>query len=232
MIVYVVKDMPEPNDPRYREALNELLVKIHLAQEGSVLTLFTNRREMENCFEAVQPRLKQAGLRHVCDAACGFGTYTLALASNGFSVESFDISETAVRLTRGNLKKLGYDVPVKVADITRTGYRDGCFDGVFAHSVLDHMTCADARAAMEELFRIVRSGGLVLLSFDTPEEADFSFEHELLPDGSLLYRGGSRRSGMIFHPYDADGIAKLLDGRKPVWEAVNGKGERIVILKK
>ena len=192
-------------------------------------------RHLTGCQEAACAEIaffKQAGLRHVCDAACGFGTYTLALVSNGFSVESFDISETAVRLTRENLKKLGYDVPVRAADITRTGYRDGCFDGVFAHSVLDHMTCADARAALAELFRIVRPGGLVLLSFDTPEAADYAFEHELLPDGSLLYRGASRRSGMIFHPYDAEGIARLFDGRKPVWEAVNGKGERIVILKK
>ena len=66
MIIYIAEDMPEPNDPRYRQALNELLVKIHLAQEGSVLTLFTNRREMENSFAEVQPRLKREGLRLIC----------------------------------------------------------------------------------------------------------------------------------------------------------------------
>lgn len=170
---------------------------------------------------------KQAGIRSVCDVGCGFGAYTLALASRGFFVEGFDVSETAVRLTRENLKKLGYDVPMKAADILCTGYRDGQFDGVFAHSVLDHMTSEDARAAMEELFRIVRPGGLVLLSFDTPEEADRSAVHEVLPDGSLLCR-----DGMIVHPYDKDGILKLVGGRKIVFEAVNRKGEQIVILEK
>ncbi len=175
---------------------------------------------------------KKAGVHSVCDAACGFGAYTLALASQGFSVESFDISDTAVRFTAENLKALGYDIPVKTADITQTGYRDGQFDGVFAHSVLDHMTCVDARAAIAELFRIVRPGGLVLLSFDTAEDEDFSAEHDVLPDGSFLYRGESERNGMIFHPYQREDIRALVDGRKIVFEAVNRKGEQIVILEK
>ena len=66
MIVYVVKDMPEPNDPGYAEALHELLARTHVAQRGSMLTLFTNRREMENAFEAVNMQLKSEGLRLVC----------------------------------------------------------------------------------------------------------------------------------------------------------------------
>lgn len=66
MIVYVVNDMPEPNDLRYLPALQQLLVQTHLAQNGSMLTLFTNRREMERCFDVVQPQLKQHDLRLVC----------------------------------------------------------------------------------------------------------------------------------------------------------------------
>lgn len=66
MIVYVVKDMPEPNEPGYAAALNRLLLEAHRAQKGSMLTLFTNRREMENCFNEVAPQLKADDLRLVC----------------------------------------------------------------------------------------------------------------------------------------------------------------------
>ena len=66
MIVYVVKDMPEPNEPGYADALNRLLLEAHRAQRGSMLTLFTNRREMENCFAEVAPQLKADDLRVVC----------------------------------------------------------------------------------------------------------------------------------------------------------------------
>lgn len=66
MIVYVVKDMPEPNDPRYLDALNDLLIRVHRAQQGSMLTLFTNRREMERSYDVVAPALKSDELRLVC----------------------------------------------------------------------------------------------------------------------------------------------------------------------
>lgn len=66
MVIYVPKDMPEPNSPAYLDALSEFLAQAHLAQNGSMLTLFTNRREMERCFDGVSPVLKENDLRLVC----------------------------------------------------------------------------------------------------------------------------------------------------------------------
>ncbi len=66
MIVYVVKDMPEPTDKSYLNKLERLLVETHRAQHGSMLTLFTNRREMEQCYDVVNPELKKDDLRLVC----------------------------------------------------------------------------------------------------------------------------------------------------------------------
>ena len=66
MIIYVVKDMPEPNDGAYLDTLERMLVEFHRAQHGSMLTLFTNRREMEQCYDVVNNELKQDDLRLVC----------------------------------------------------------------------------------------------------------------------------------------------------------------------
>lgn len=66
MTVYVPSDMPEPNSPAYISALQKFLVDVHVAQGGSMLSLFTNRKEMEKCFDYVQPELKQHDLRVVC----------------------------------------------------------------------------------------------------------------------------------------------------------------------
>ena len=171
---------------------------------------------------------RDAGVRTVCDAGCGIGAYTLALAENGFCVKAFDLSESAVRFAREGLARFGYDVEFRIANILCTGYEDGAFDGAFAHSVLDHMTRADAALARNELCRIVRPDGLILLSFDAPDEDDKAQPHTHLPDGSILYTGGSR-SGMILHPYDREGIRNLVRGFPIVHESVNPKGEQIVI---
>ena len=43
-------------------ALERVLVDAHLAMGGSVLTLFTNRRDMEDLYARVEPKLARAGL--------------------------------------------------------------------------------------------------------------------------------------------------------------------------
>ena len=66
MRVFVINDIPEPNQAPYLPALQSLLARLHVAQQGGMLTLFTNRREMEACFEAVNPTMKKHDLRLVC----------------------------------------------------------------------------------------------------------------------------------------------------------------------
>ena len=170
--------------------------------------------------------LKKHGVKNVCDVACGFGAHTLALLSNGFTVEASDISPKAVELTTAGLKEFGYgDVKVRIAGILDTGYEDESFDAATAYSVVDHLTRKDAEKAIRELMRIAKKGGLVLLSFDTPQNEDFSAPHKILEDGSLLYE-----DGMIFHPYEDDEINDLLKEYCVIYHKTNQKGNRIYIV--
>ncbi len=67
MAVVVAGDLPDPrNRDAYLSALENLLVDVHVAMGGSVLTLFTNRRDMEDLYDAVEPRLAAVGLELAC----------------------------------------------------------------------------------------------------------------------------------------------------------------------
>lgn len=176
--------------------------------------------------------LKEHQIESVCDAACGFGAYTIAFAANGFEVSGFDISPASVEITRQGLTRCEFDsVDIKVASILDTGYEDASFDAVNAHAVLDHLTVSDAKKAIDELFRIIRKGGLVLISFDGAEEEDFLEEHVEIEPGTMQYESGSRE-GMLFHPYEWEEIERLLDGYEIVETWTNQKEEKIVVLKK
>lgn len=167
----------------------------------------------------------------VCDAACGYGAYSVAFASNGFEVYSFDVSPSAAMFTRMGLEHYGLDsTRVKSADILSTGYPDAFFDGVVANSVLDHMSVSDAKKSLSELCRITKPGGIIMVSFDEADEDDLSLPHELLPDGSILYTSGSRR-GMILHPYDEAEARLLLEGFEIVYSETDPQGEQVFIFK-
>ena len=68
MAVFVPTDMPEPVQPgaggypAYIEALSSLLRGVHEAMGGSVLTLFTNRKDMDEVYRRLAEPMRRAGL--------------------------------------------------------------------------------------------------------------------------------------------------------------------------
>ena len=176
--------------------------------------------------------LKEHQVKSICDAACGFGAHTVSFAANGFEVAGFDISPTSVELTKQGLKKYGFpDLDIKVASLLDTGYEEASFDAANVRAVLDHLTIADAKAALQEMLRIVRKGGLIILSFDGVEAEDFGEEHMEIEPGTMQYTSGER-AGMLFHPYDREEIEKLLGQLEIIEKWTSRRNENIVILRK
>lgn len=198
-------------------------------RSGSIFQVFSSYYKLQS------PEIDIFKVNHlhtICDAGCGYGAYTLAFASNGFEVHSFDISQAAIEIAKCALAEFGVEpVSIKAANILDTGYPKEMFDGTIAGSVLDHMTLADAEKALAELLRITRTGGLILLSFDTPEE-DLPGEWATLPDGSVQLTEDSPRNGMILHAYTWADIDFLLKDWDILYRNTNDAGEQIVIFRK
>ena len=66
MAVFVPTDTRMPNERGYLADLESLIERVHEAMGGSVLTLFTNRRDMEHLYDALEPRLERAGITLLC----------------------------------------------------------------------------------------------------------------------------------------------------------------------
>lgn len=67
MAVVVAGDLPDPrNREAYLDAMERLLLDVHREMGGSTLTLFTNRRDMEELFARVEPQLARDGLELAC----------------------------------------------------------------------------------------------------------------------------------------------------------------------
>ncbi len=62
MEIFVLEDLPVQSGDTYIQELSDALYDIHVKSKGSALTLFTNRRDMEACYEIVAPKLAEVGL--------------------------------------------------------------------------------------------------------------------------------------------------------------------------
>lgn len=110
----------------------------------------------------------------VLDAGCGNGKYL------GFNPECFyvgcDISLPLVEICAGR----GHEV--FVADAVNMPYRENVGDAAISIAVLHHLSTEDRRMkAIEELIRVVKRGGLVLITVWAVEQEDKSLLNKWTP---------------------------------------------------
>ncbi|MFI6154989.1 ATP-binding cassette domain-containing protein [Kitasatospora sp. NPDC051170] len=102
----------------------------------------------------------------VLDCACGIGTQAIGLAAQGHRVTGTDLSPIAAARATTEAARRGLRLPTAAADMRRLPFPEGRFDVVVcADNALPHLlTAEDVRAALAEMHRVLRPGGLLLVS--------------------------------------------------------------------
>ncbi len=98
----------------------------------------------------------------VLNAGAGAGSLTHRLLRAGCAVTSIDASGELCRRLAAELAGTAAGARVLRCDVVDTGLPDRAFDGVVCAEVLEHL--ADDRAALTELARVLRPGGLLLVT--------------------------------------------------------------------
>jgi len=93
--------------------------------------------------------------RRVLDAGCGVGMYTRAFLRHTPRVFGVEIEHERALEARGRA------TGVSQAAGERLPYPDATFDVIFSHEVLEHVE--DDRACVEEMVRVARPGGRLLI---------------------------------------------------------------------
>lgn len=102
----------------------------------------------------------------VLEIGCGAGYMAVALAQRGFRVQAIDSVEAMVELARQHALEAGLAerLGVAVGDIYALAFTDESFDLVLAIGVLPWI--GQVESAMQELARVTKPGGFVILTAD------------------------------------------------------------------
>ncbi len=99
--------------------------------------------------------------KHLLEIGCGMGFDTLEWLNQGVSVTAIDISEIAVGLAQRNLRRLGLSADLYSASALELPFPDASFDVVYSRGVLHHT--GDTQAAVDEVWRVLRPGGMAYI---------------------------------------------------------------------
>jgi len=122
----------------------------------------------------------------ILDVGSGISLFPIYLSSKGHKVTSIDNDEILMNRVSPNLAKwAGTNVDYALGNVTKLEFEDETFDRVFCISVLEHLEeeKIDGKVvnyrkknfdvkAIEEMFRVLKSKGLLILTFDWSENPD------------------------------------------------------------
>ena len=96
----------------------------------------------------------------IMDAGCGTGVFTFDILSVGSKVIGLDIS--LPMLVHAGKKLRGFPFQMVLADILNLPFQENYFDKLLSVTALEFIE--NARGAVEELFRVTKSGGSIVVA--------------------------------------------------------------------
>jgi ubiquinone/menaquinone biosynthesis C-methylase UbiE len=96
----------------------------------------------------------------ILDAGCGTGVFTIDILALGARVIGLDISLPMLRRARGKARE--YPFQIVLGDMLRLPFLDGSFDKVASVTALEFVQ--DAKSSVQELFRVTKKGGSILVA--------------------------------------------------------------------
>ena len=104
--------------------------------------------------------LKPGPNERILDVGCGTGVFTIDILGFGPRITGLDISYPMLK--RAEMKAKGYPFRAVAGDMRFLPFGDGCFDKVVSMTALEFI--ADGQAAVEDLFRVTKKGGAVVVT--------------------------------------------------------------------
>lgn len=101
--------------------------------------------------------------KKVLDVGCGNGYVLSKYAQEGAQVFGVDITETGIDLCKKRFGYLGLQGDFRVANAEKLPFEDETFDCVCSMGVLHHTP--DTPGAVDEIFRVLKPGGRLIVMF-------------------------------------------------------------------
>ena len=129
----------------------------------------------------------------ILDVGSGISIFPIYLASKGHEVYSIDFDEILMNRVSPELsKQAGVNVKYLVGDATKIDFKDESFDRVFCISTIEHLEEEKINGkyinfhkknldvkAIKEMFRVLKPGGILVLTFDWSESIDEQRSYKL-----------------------------------------------------
>jgi tellurite methyltransferase len=158
--------------------------------------------------------LKARAARRALDLGCGVGRHARLLADAGFEVHAADASASGLAYARA--QDPGGAIRFAHSDFTALPFAPAVFDFALAWNVIYHGDRVIVARALAELARVLRPGGLLLITMLSKRNALFGQGTAVAADTFVADTDDEEKR----HPHyycDAAGLVALLEAFEPLY---------------
>lgn len=101
-------------------------------------------------------------VRRVLDLGCGDGGHLIFLGKLGYEMHGLDFAPTALNHSKERLDREGLQAELRCGDMSQLPWPDQYFDAIVSIRVLHHNTIVSVRKTVDEVHRVLRTGGYIL----------------------------------------------------------------------
>jgi len=114
----------------------------------------------------------------VLDLGCGTGENIVPLLERGARVIGMDISPDLIAIAQKRLRDANLEASLSTGDAHETGLPDESVDAIFSMALIHHL---DIKHVREEMWRILRKGGVIILREPIRFSRGYAWVRGLLP---------------------------------------------------
>jgi 2-polyprenyl-3-methyl-5-hydroxy-6-metoxy-1,4-benzoquinol methylase len=128
------------------------------------------------------PLLQERGLTRALDLGCGIGRHSLYLAQQGLDTTATDLSTSGLEFTQVWSREQELDIQFQQCPMHSLPFADASFDYCLSWNVIYHGDLGDLAAAVREVSRLLRPGGLFQATLLSKRNSNFCVGEEIATD--------------------------------------------------
>lgn len=172
----------------------------------------------ETVVQFVFRNFERDGKTKVLDLGCGARRHVFFMGNENIIPYGIDFSDEGIECTREMLKEHGfgqYADNMSVGTLTQLPYEDSFFDGIICYGVLYYLPYEDIVKAVQEIKRVLKPGGKLLLVVRTLEDYRYNKSMETKEVHTIVINEGSEEkcahseNGMLMHFFDEAELKQL-----------------------
>ena len=164
----------------------------------------------------------------ILDLGCGEGRNSLYLQQVGYKTIGVDLSEKAIRVMKNNFFEEDLRGLPIICDARKLALASDSVDGILAHHLFDHLDFIGFRLSLQEAWRVLKTGGALLMTLDSFSSSSSEKGAVAKDDGSIVFTEGIRK-GMLVRPFKDEELSSLEnDGWKILKNELTPKKSKIL----